>query len=113
MKQTLDELRSLTRPQYPPRPGSSHPARLFGKDLLAAVDILKRAPLLFRKQQGNERLAKETLTSFTETASNVLDLNNQDTWFEIQEVSSLIFLLSCKLSISCHPPCDRVLISAC
>ena len=93
MKQTLDELRSLTRPHNPPRPGSNLPARLFGKDLLAAVDILKRAPLLFRKQQGKERLAKETSTSFTETASNVLDLDNRDTWFEIQEVSFLIFCL--------------------
>ena len=86
IKKTLDELRSLTRPHQQPRPGTNHPARLFGKDLLSTVDILKTTQLLFKKEQGKKTLAMETLTSFTETASNILDLENQDTWLEIEEV---------------------------
>lgn len=86
VKKTLDELRSLTRPHKRPRPGANHPARLFGKDLLSTVGILKRTQSLFKREQGKKTLAKETLTSYTETASNILDLENQDTWLEIEEV---------------------------
>ena len=86
IKQALDQLRSLTHLHRKPRPGMNSSVRLFGKDLLSTVDILKRTQGFFKKQQGKKPLAKETLNSFTETASNVLDLENQETWLEVEEV---------------------------
>ena len=99
IKQVLDKLRSLTHVRKKPQPGMKRSGRLFGKDLLSTVDILKRAQGVFKNKQGKESLANETLNSFTETASNVLDLENQDTWLEIEEVrinklSMLIFIHS-------------------
>ncbi|XP_028402492.1 adhesion G protein-coupled receptor L3-like [Dendronephthya gigantea] len=85
IKQALDQLRSLTSPKKPPRPGMKGSARLFGKDLLATVGILQRTKSFFQKEKGNKTLATETLSSYTETASNVLDLENQETWLEIEE----------------------------
>ena len=88
--QAMDELRLLTHLHQKPRPGTFRPVRLFGQDLLSAVNILKRAPGFFKKEQGKKPLAKESLNSFTETASNVLDVENQETWLEIEEVRILL-----------------------
>lgn len=82
----MNQLRSLTRVHRRPPPGMDAPGRMFGKDLLSAVDILKKAPEFFLKEPGNKLSAIETLESFTETASNVLDIENQETWLEIEEV---------------------------
>ena len=86
VKQVLDQLRSLTHLRRKPQPGMKRSARLFGKDLLSTVDILKRAQGVFKNKKGKESSANETLNFFTETASNVLDLENQETWLEIEEV---------------------------
>jgi hypothetical protein len=92
IKQALDQLRSLTRLRRKPRPGMNRSARLFGKDLLSTVDILKRTQGFFKKGEGKKPLAKETLNSFTETASNVLDLENRETWLEVEEVSIKVLI---------------------
>ena len=94
VKQALDELKSLTNPKKQPRPGVKSSARLFGKDLLATVDILKRTKGFFQKKE-NKSFATETLSSYTETASNVLDLENHKTWLEIEEVRtiSVVYIL--------------------
>ena len=89
IKQVLAQLRSLTTVHLRPLPGMNRSARLFGRDLLSTVDILKRTQGFFKKKHSEESSANETLNSFTETTSNVLDLENRETWQEIEEVREI------------------------
>ena len=90
IRETLKQLRSLTRIHRSPRPGTNHSGRLFGQDLLSTVNILKRSQKIFKEEKGNKSMAKESVGSFTETASNVLDLENHETWMEIDEVTIIL-----------------------
>ena len=91
VRESLKQLRSLTRIHRSPRPGTSRFGRLFGRDLLSTVNILKRSQKIFEEEKGNKSMAKESVESFTETASNVLDLENQETWMEIDDVRKSLF----------------------
>ena len=86
--ETLKELQRLTRIDRRPKSSLERSRRLFGGDLQTAVTTLGRIRALFRKEKNSRQLVKESFTPFTETASNLLDEENLQTWEEVTEVTS-------------------------
>ena len=86
--ETLKELQRLTRIDPRPKSSSERSRRLFGGDLQTAVTTLVRIRALFRKEKNSRQMVKESFIPFTETASNLLDEENLQTWEEVTEVTS-------------------------
>ena len=69
---------------------SERPPQMYGKDLVIAVDILRKIAE-YNGKQGNVS-SNEDFENFGQVASNLLETTNSKTWTELDKVSQDIFL---------------------
>ena len=68
--------------------GTARPPQIYGKDLIIAVDILKKVAE-YNGIHGNAS-SKEHLRSFAQVASNLLEPTNSQTWKEVENVRAAL-----------------------
>ena len=83
-QQVLSQLANVSQPI---KNNSERPSRIYGGDLVIAVDILVKLAR-YNGNQGNVSSA-EDFKNYAQVASNLLESTNKRTWKELEKVSLL------------------------
>ena len=80
-------LRQLANVSQPIKNNSQRSSRIYGGDLVIAVDILVKLAK-YNDNQGNVSSTQD-FNNYAQVASNLLESTNKRTWKELEEVSFL------------------------
>ena len=108
-QQVLSQLANVSQPI---KNNSERPSRIYGGDLVIAVDILVKLAK-YNGNQGNVSSA-EDFKNYAQVASNLLESTNSRTWKELEKVS-LLFAVDRTFCLKYFPqpkwPIKKILVS--